>query len=255
MVEVLEKKSQQGFEYEKNVTKILKPLGIVPRGFNPAGATAKPDVLLQHNNKKAGCELKLKPQSGGSLVLKFDVKNIKKPWSFGDIDRNDDEKIFVEGMVEKLRIMDLINKNWTGAIPMLRDRDELWEATAGKMTRQERYEHDRENFKEFTGEIAATQIEKYYNIKGEHYINIGTHGFYTLGNDNPLDLYDVPLFSKRAKANYRVRVKQTHNFYYRFIFEMAFYMPAAAKSPFNIGPTDGKNPRVIKNAMDLRCFI
>ena len=42
--------AQQGFQYEKNAVDVLKPLGIVPKDFRPAGAGSDiPDIMLQKN--------------------------------------------------------------------------------------------------------------------------------------------------------------------------------------------------------------
>lgn len=63
---------QQGFQYEKNASDVLKPLGIVPPNFKPAGAGSKvPDLMLVKNGVKAGCELKITAASAGSLVMKY----------------------------------------------------------------------------------------------------------------------------------------------------------------------------------------
>ena len=78
--------AQQGFQYEINASDILKPMGFVPASFRPAGAGSnQPDLMLQHKKKKAGCELKITAASAGSLVLKYDSKDKKDPWKFGDI--------------------------------------------------------------------------------------------------------------------------------------------------------------------------
>jgi hypothetical protein len=63
---------QQGFQYEKNAADVLKPLGIVPPNFKPAGAGSKvPDLMLIKNGVQSGCELKITAASAGSLVMKY----------------------------------------------------------------------------------------------------------------------------------------------------------------------------------------
>ena len=46
--------AQQGFQYEINAAKILKPMGLVPQSFVPAGAGHnQPDLMLQHKKIKS----------------------------------------------------------------------------------------------------------------------------------------------------------------------------------------------------------
>ena len=48
--------AQQGFQYEINAVKVLKPMGIVPKNFTPAGAGSDiPDLMIQRAGKEAGC--------------------------------------------------------------------------------------------------------------------------------------------------------------------------------------------------------
>lgn len=57
---LLSEAPQQGFQYEKNAAAVLKPLGVVPPEFKPAGAGSKvPDLMLVKNGVKSGCELKI----------------------------------------------------------------------------------------------------------------------------------------------------------------------------------------------------
>jgi hypothetical protein len=247
--------AQQGFQYEVNAADILKPMGFVPKNFIPAGAGHnQPDLMLQYKNVKAGCELKITAASAGSLVLKYDSKDKKRPWKFGDIKKDDDEKQFIADLAEEVGLFDIIKKEWK-EIPLKRDKDLLWEATAGKMTNQERYEHDRDMFQDIRGEIPASKIEEYYNKKDTWYVNVGTHGFYLMGRKNPLKLKNVPTFGSSAKATYRARVQYKGGGNYQFTFEMQFSIPSNKKSPFNIAPVDGKSVTIIKNKLNLTCFL
>jgi hypothetical protein len=247
--------AQQGFQYEVNAANVLKPLGFVPKNFVPAGAGHdQPDLMLEHKKKKAGCELKITAASAGSLVLKYDTKNKKNPWKFGDIKKDDDEKQFIADLAEEVGLFDIIKKEWK-EVPFKRDKDDLWEATAGKLSPQERYERDRDIFKDIRGEISATKIEEYYNKKDTYYVNVGTHGFYLMGKKNPLGLKNVPTFASAAKATYRARVQYKGGGNYQFTFEMQFSIPSAKKSPFNIAPVDGKSVNIIKKDLNLSCFI
>lgn len=245
--------AQQGFQYEINAANILKPLGFVPEQFKPAGAGHdQPDLMLLFKEKKAGCELKITAASAGSLVLKYDSKDKKNPWKFGDIKATDDEKIFIRNLAKEVKLFDIIKKKWP-EVPYKRDRDAVWDATVGKIVPQKRYERDRDTFKDIRGEIPATKIEQYYNKKKTYYVNVGTHGFYLLGNNNPLKLEGVPTFGSSAKATYRARVQYKGGGNYQFTFEMQFSM--SRKSPFNIAPVDGKSVTIIKDKINLSCFV
>lgn len=247
--------AQQGFQYEINAAKILKPMGLVPKNFIPAGAGHdQPDLMLEYKKQKAGCELKITAASAGSLVLKYDSKDKRNPWKFGNVNEDDAEKFFIKNLAEEVGLFDIIKKQWKD-IPFKRDKDDLWEATAGKMTPKKRYERDRDTFKDIRGEIPATKIEDYYNKKDTYYVNVGTDGFYLMGRKNPFKLKDVPRFGDSAKATYRARVQYKGNDNYQFTFEMQFSIPSAKKSPYNIAPVDGKTVNIIKNKLNLSCFI
>jgi len=244
--------AQQGFQYEINAADILKPMGFVPKSFKPAGAGHnQPDLMLLYKKQEAGCELKITAASAGSLVLKYDSKDKKNPWKFGDIKDEDDEKIFIRDLAKEVKLFDIIKKQWS-EVPYKRDRDLAWDATVGKMPPQKRYERDRDTFKDIRGEISATKIEQYYNKKDTYYVNVGTHGFYLMGNINPLKLKGVPTFGTSAKATYRARVQYKGGGNYQFTFEMQFSMKT--RSPYNIAPVDGKNVTIQTDKLNLGCF-
>ena len=96
---------QQGFVYEKNAANVLKKFDVVPNNFTPAGAGSDiPDLMIQKNGKKAGCELKITAASAGSLVMKYaDGK-----WSVGKDGETNDEKIFVADVAKEFGILDKI---------------------------------------------------------------------------------------------------------------------------------------------------
>lgn len=247
--------AQQGFEYEKNAAKFLKPMGLVPKNFVPAGAGHdQPDLMLEYKKKKAGCELKITAASAGSLVLKYDTKDKRNPWKFGDVSEDDTEKMFIVNLAKDLKLFDIIKKQWK-EVPFKRDKDALWESTAGKLSKKKQYERDRDTFSDIRGEIPATKIESYYNRKKTYYVNVGTHGFYLMGSQNPLKLKDVPRFGRSAKATYRARVQYKGNDNYQFTFEMQFSIPSAQKSQFNIAPVDGKTVTIKKKEANLGCFV
>lgn len=245
--------AQQGFEYEKNTTNLLKTYGLSDGVF--AGASHdKPDLMLTYKGQKSGCELKITAASAGSLVIKYDSTDTINPWKFGNIGENDSEKLFIRDLAEEVGLFDIMKKQWT-EIPYKRDKDALWESTAGKMTPQKRYERDRDSFSDIRGEIPAIKIEQYYNKKKTYYVNVGTHGFYLLGNKNPLKLKSVPRFGSSAKATYRARVQYKGGGNYQFTFEMQFSIPSSKKSPYNIAPVDGKSVTIQTKNLNLSCFI
>lgn len=247
--------AQQGFEYEKNASDILKKMGFVPKNFVPAGAGSdQPDLILEYKGEKSGCELKITAASAGSLVLKYDITNKRNPWSFGNISDDDAEKKFIKDLADEVGLFNIIKKQWK-EVPFKRDKDALWNATAGKLTKKQQYERDRDTFPDIRGEIDASKIEQYYNRKDTYYVNVGTHGFYMMGNKNPLKLVNVPTFASAAKAIYRARVQYKGNDNYQFTFEMQFSIPSAKKSSFNIAPVDGKSVRILKDKLDLSCFV
>ena len=246
--------AQQGFQYEINAAKLLKPMGLVPKDFVPAGAGHdQPDLMLLYKNQKAGCELKITAASAGSLVLKYDSKDKRNPWKFGNVSEDDAEKFFIKNLAEEVGLFDIIKNDWKEK-PYKRDKDDLWEATAGKLTPKQRYERDRDTFADIRGEIPASKIEDYYNRKKTYYVNVGTHGFFLMGSKNPFKLKDVPRFGSSAKATYRARVQYKGNDNYQFTFEMQFSIPSAKKSPYNIAPVDGKSVNIIKKDLNLSCF-
>src|SRR6056300_1092707 len=101
--------AQQGFQYEKNAADVLKPLGIVPKNFSPAGAGSDvPDLMIQRDGKQAGCELKISAASAGSLVMKYNDGK----WSVGKEDEKNDEKIFIADLAKEVGVLDMISKRW-----------------------------------------------------------------------------------------------------------------------------------------------
>ena len=47
--------AQQGFVYEVNAAKYLKPIGLVPKNFTPAGVGHdQPDLMLLYKDDKQG---------------------------------------------------------------------------------------------------------------------------------------------------------------------------------------------------------
>ena len=244
---------QQGFQYEVNVYEALKPLGFVPSNFRPAGAAHdRPDLMLLYKNQTAGCELKITDASAGSLVIKYDTTKGLPYWRFGKIKPEETEKLFIAEVARNSGVFSRITKEWT-EVPYRREGlDDLWKATAGKMTARERYQRDLKIFRDISGEIPATDIEMYYNEKKTYYVNIGTHGFYLMGPKNPFGVAGIPRFGQSAKAKWRARVQYKGSDAYQFTFEMQFSMKI--KSPYNISPCTKQSVTILKDKIDLSFF-
>lgn len=224
--------AQQGFQYEVNAANALKPLGIVPKTFTPAGAGSDiPDLMIQRNGKQAGCELKITAASAGSMVMKYD----NGKWSIGNPNEKNDEKLFVMELAKEVGVLDAIAKQWKNE-PYKFTKDAGLKAEIAGLGKREVYSKELARFKEIKGEIPATKIEEYYNKKKTYYVNVGTHGFYLLGKKNPLGFKGIPTFGSAASAKYRARVQAKGGGAYQFTFEMAFSIPAAKKSKYNIAP-------------------
>lgn len=245
--------AQQGFVYEENTAKFLKPMGLVPANFVPAGAGHdQPDLMLLYRRKPAGCELKITDASAGSLVMKYNPKT--KKWGFGDISPNEKEKLFIRDLANYVKLFDEIGKQWK-QVPWKIDKtfqDTKWQATAGRKSGQQQYERDHKLFPELKGEISSEKIEQYYNRKDTYYVNIGTHGFYLFGAQNPLQLRDVPRFADSATAIWRARVQSKGGGAYQFTFEMSFRV--RTKSPYNIAPITKGSVAIVKQKANLSCF-
>jgi len=242
--------AQQGFVYEKNAAVALKKFGVVPSKFQPAGSGSNsPDLMIQKNGVKKGCELKISAASAGSLVL----KRVDGTWELGKtftiIDGQEvgnEEKEFISDLADEYGVIDNINKTWKDEAYKFATSAKIQEEMKGLSSR-EKYQRDLTKFPDIKGEISASKIEDYYNKKKTYYVNVGTHGFYLLGSTNPLKLKGIPRFGTAAKAKYRARVqyksknKKTGTVSYQFTFEMQFSISKANKSPFNIAPVTSKN--------------
>lgn len=241
--------SQQGFQYEKNAAAALKPLGVVPDNFTPAGAGSKvPDLMIMKNGKMAGCELKITAASAGSLVMKYN----NGEWSIGTEKETNDEKLFVMDLAKDVGLLDIIKQKWANE-PYKYTKNPDIKAEIEGFNKKQIYEAEFKRFREINGLISPEKIEQYYNKKKCYYVNVGTHGFYLLGSSNPLDVKGVPLFSSSANAKYRARVQDKGNDNYQFTFEMSFSM--SKKSPFNLAPIASKDDVSVPSDIDVSWFL
>lgn len=244
--------SHKGFEYEENATKFLKKLEIVPPTFQPAGASHdQPDLVIKKpsSNKTAGCELKISPTSAGSLVIKYDAK--KKEWFFDTPEKEDKEKHFLIKIANQSGALKRVNQEWRGTPAKFSSIEKYTD-------KHKQYKVDLAKYRDIKGEIPGNSIEHYYNRKDTWYINVGTHGFYLLGNSDPLKLNKgderVPRFSQNAKTTYRARVQYKGSGNYQFTFSLEF--SSVQKSPYNIAPITGEgNVQIVKPKVKIDCFL
>jgi len=237
--------AQQGFQYEINAVKVLKPMGIVPKNFTPAGAGSDiPDLMIQRAGKEAGCELKISPgASGGSLVIKY----ANGKWYFDEPKPNEEEKIFIRDLAMRYGVVDAINKKWKNEPYKFSKKPELRDEIKD-LDKRAIYAKELKRFEEIKAEIPATNIEQYYNKKKTYYMNVGTTGFYLLGASNPLKFKGVPRFSQAATLGYRARVQAKGGGNYQFTFEMS--IRSVKKSPMNIAPIKGKSVSIVNPDLD-----
>ena len=247
--------AQQGFAYENNAAKALKPLGIVPKDFKPAGAGHDvPDLIIQRNGVKAGLELKITAASAGSLVMKYENGN----WSIGSPTETNDEKLFIIQLAKEVGVLKLIQQKWkkepykfAKTTRIKNEKQKIMDESGKRAV----YDAELLRFPELKGEIPATKISEYYNKKKTYYVNIGTHGFYLLGSRNPLKLKGIPKFGSSAKAVWRARVQAKGGGAYQFTFEMNFSIPAGGKSPYNIAPITKGSVVIDKSKLNVEWFL
>ena len=258
--------AQQGFVYEENATKFLKPLGLSD-GITAGASHTRPDLMLTVRGKEAGCELKISPTAGGSLVIKA-YANSKPHWRFGDIEHDETEKQFLADLAKSSGTLDEINKRWETPIYNVSDRTPAWEREMLKIPLRKRYDQDLKTCPDIKLVLPADAMTKYYNLKHTYYINVGTHGFYLLGNKDPLGLNDrlkaagkplIPRFEDKCKITARVRCQSKGVTKadaqekskgaigaqgYQFTFTIEFALPKGT-SDYNIAPINGTNVNII----------
>ena len=239
--------AQEGFLYEENAYKALNKYKISTGGT--AGASHdKPDLTIQAKGKKpTGCELKNSPTAAGSLVMKYyDGK-----WQFGDIG-TDPEKEFLVDLATKFNLLKEMNtsgthgKDWRGKVPCLQNDERGKKVIVGAKDKAAAYKSDLEKFgaqNEVHVPIPAKAICDYYIAKKCSYINVGTHGFFTLSGKDLLGLQPklkankevpIPDFAKNASAVIRVRCQYKGGGDYQFVMTLQF--GKVSKSPYNIAP-------------------
>lgn len=271
--------TQQGFEYEKNAVEYLKKYNLSD-GIIAGASHDKPDLMIMVGNQKAGCELKISPTAGGSLVLKYYDKSVNH-WQFGEVVHDETEKVFLKDLAINSGVLRSVNNTWKTKPYLIEDRDKLHEQIMLKIPLRERYASDLKTCPDVRIPLDSSAMSRYYNIKNTYYINVGTHGFYLLGDRDPLKLNEklknsnrtlIPKFENVAKIVARVRCQskgvtkaeaaekskgQIGAQGYQFTFTLEFSIPANS-SPYNIAPLakNGKSVTILTNQEHLlQCLI
>ena len=268
--------AQQGFIYEENATKFLKKFKLSD-GITAGASHTRPDLMLTVRGEEAGCELKISPTAGGSLVIK--AYATKTPhWQFGEIDHDETEKQFLKDLAINSGVLKQINSKWETPIYNIADRTKDWEKQMLKVPLKERYSSDLKTCPDIKMLLPADAMTKYYNLKNTYYINVGSHGFYLLGNKDPLKINErmkkagkplVPKFEDVCKITARVRCQSKGITKadaqekskgsigaqgYQFTFTIEFSLPKNT-TPYNIAPIPGdQNVSIIENKADLTCL-
>jgi hypothetical protein len=268
--------AQKGFEYEKNVSKRLKKIGLVDDNFEPVGAASdRADLEITWRKDVINVELKTEAASGGSLALKWDGKKPKnKRWGFSDVS-NDEEKQFLADLAESSGALAKLNASWTDTPAKYvredsKDADEKllafsWKQAKDRESKKQVYRKELEKFKELKEKLPGSVIADYYEKKKTYYVNVGTNGFYLFGKKDPNNINKncrdkkiklVPSFSDSADVSYRVRVQDKGGGNFQYTFELSFSIRKSNSSPYNIGPIlGGGNVSIIESKLNVDCFM
>lgn len=249
-----EKKStQEGFLYEENAYKALQKYKISTGGT--AGASHdKPDLTIQARGKKTGCELKNSPTAAGSLVMKY----YKGKWDFGEY-KGEIEKEMLVSIANKVNLLREMNSSgsagtqWRKSEPILQN-----DSSGGKLLivgdikslkdRQLAYAKDIANFggqNELHIDVGSKAVCDYYISKKCSYIDVGTHGFYTLNGKDDLGLNKklkemglppIPDFGKSSDTIIRMRCHLKSKSKAQYQWSLTLQFSNVKKSPYNIAP-------------------
>lgn len=268
--------AQQGFVYEENATRFLKKFNLSD-GITAGASHTRPDLMLTVRGKEAGCELKISPTAGGSLVIKA-YANKTPHWQFGEIDHDETEKNFLKDLAIQSGALKEINLKWSQPVFNVADRSREWERQMLKIPLRERYDIDLKTCPDIRIPIKSDAMSKYYNLKNTYYINVGTHGFYLLGNKDPLGINErmrlikqplVPKFEDVCKITARVRCqskgitkadaqekskRMIGSQGYQFTFTIEFSLPKD-KTRYNIAPISGTSVNIIESKADYTCLM
>jgi len=235
-----ERQVQEGFLYEQNAWKALKPFDVV--GRPPAGAAHdRPDLELKVGKVTTGVELKNSPTTAGSLVMQY----YDGEWHFGPTNK-DIEKEFMKAVGMKVKILDRMNKEWKKPVLQYKNGAKFY---LGADDPRAAYAIDIAKFGGTGGDlyepVPNKLISGYYNTKKTYYLNVGSHGFFLFNNSDPLDLNArlkkaklalIPDFSSPRSAETKVRVRVHYKGAGSYQFSFTLQFGRVMKSPYNIAP-------------------
>jgi hypothetical protein len=259
---------QEGFLYEENAYDALHVYGISTGGT--AGASHdKPDLTIQGKGKKTtGCELKNSPTAAGSLVMKY----YNGKWDFGDY-AGEPEKEMLVAIAKGVNLLREMNTSGPAGIEWRKSEPILQNDITGKKKlligditklkdRQKAYAVDISNFggkKEVHIDVGSKAVCDYYITKKCSYINVGTHGFFTLNGQDDLGLNAkldslglplIPDFASNSKTIIRIRCQTKSKSQAQYQFSLTLQFSAVKKSPYNIAPIKtGTKSTIDKNKL------
>jgi hypothetical protein len=245
--------AQEGYLYEENAYDALQKYKISIGGT--AGASHnKPDLTIQARGKKTGCELKNSPTAAGSLVMKY----YKDEWSYGDY-RGETEKELLVSVADKVHLIKEMNTSgphgeaWRKSVPVLQN-----DSRGGKLLsvgdiknmkdRQMAYATDIANFggqNELHIDVGSKAVCDYYISKNCSYIDVGTHGFFTLNGKDELGLNKklkelglppIPDFGRNSHTIIRMRCHMKNPSSAQYQWSLTLQFSNVKKSPYNIAP-------------------
>ncbi|MHA1409503.1 MAG: hypothetical protein ACTSQY_04155 [Candidatus Odinarchaeia archaeon] len=212
----------RGIRYEDKINDILKSKGMQPPTFSPGGATNDPDSVFTFKGVNYPLEIK--------RDLSADFAQIELRW-------NKKDKFFFSSRSKNVEFIPFLERNG-----FLNEINEKWDKTPLKFTvsnigEKERYQ-DLDNFPDIFKDIRIESIEEFYNSKHPpiHYIQIGTRGFYYMGEDIlPLR---VPRLNGKPKL--RARVKTRSSSLNRYGFLIAIKLRGVRRSFYDIEEKEGR---------------
>ena len=240
----------KGQIYEAKTHAMLKKLGMAFGGAAGASHTLPDITLLQAGKHKSGCELKNQPTAAGSLVMQY----IKGKWQFGPVDQ-DEEKMLLRDIGIKEDVLSYMNGRshpWGKNNPPVLQYDQNGDKIVngkpfGSYTLVQKLKFYAQDRKKYPGKnevkipVDAKTICNYYLSKGCSYMNVESHGFYTLNGQDDLDLNKflqknkyplIPDFAKSTTASIRVRLQPKGSGGYQFTFTLV--IGKTTKSPYNL---------------------
>lgn len=245
---------QEGFLYEENAYAALEKYGISTGGT--AGASHdKPDLTIKAKGKTTtGCELKNSPTAAGSLVMKY----YKGKWDYGEY-AGEVEKEMLVSIAKNVNLLREMNTSGPAGIEWRKSEPILQNDITGKKKlligditklkdRQKAYARDISNFggkKEIHIDVGSKAVCDYYITKKCSYINVGTHGFFTLNGQDDLGLNkklkeqglaEIPDFAVNSKTIIRMRCQLKSKSQAQYQFSLTLQFSGVKKSPYNIAP-------------------